>query len=108
MTGVDSVVRQRLEVEGIVQGVGFRPFVHRLATGLGLAGWVRNDAGSVVVEVEGPAAAVDAFARRVRADAPPLAAVVAVAVTDVATVGADTFAMTANLSVCIAFWCRLR
>ena len=45
--------RTRVRVEGIVQGVGFRPFVWREATSRGLAGWVSNDASGVVLEVEG-------------------------------------------------------
>lgn len=67
--------RLRLRISGVVQGVGFRPFVHRLAGELGLIGHVGNDAAGVFVEVEGPAAAVDAFTVRVRQDAPPLARV---------------------------------
>src|SRR5512144_1685386 len=62
-------------VEGVVQGVGFRPFVWRLATELGLAGRVRNAAGRVEVEAAGPVAALDAFAKRIRTDAPPRARV---------------------------------
>ncbi len=62
-------------VEGVVQGVGFRPFVWRLATELGLAGRVRNAAGRVEIEATGTAAALDAFARRLRTDAPPRARV---------------------------------
>ncbi len=64
-----------LLVEGVVQGVGFRPFVWRLATELGLAGRVRNAAGRVEIEAAGPPAALDAFARRLRTDAPPRARV---------------------------------
>lgn len=62
-------------VRGVVQGVGFRPFVHRLAARLGLAGWVRNVNGAVEIEVEGEPAALDAFARALAAEAPPLAQV---------------------------------
>jgi hydrogenase maturation protein HypF len=62
-------------VEGVVQGVGFRPFVWRLATELGLAGRVRNAAGRVEIEAVGPPAVLDAFARRLRTDAPPRARV---------------------------------
>jgi hydrogenase maturation protein HypF len=73
-----------LLVEGVVQGVGFRPFVWRLATELGLAGRVRNAAGRVEIEAAGSSEALDAFARRLRTDAPPRARVerVTVAVMD--------------------------
>jgi len=66
---------ERIEVAGVVQGVGFRPFVWRLATGLGLDGCVGNDAARVFVEAAGPAAALDELARRIVAEAPPLARV---------------------------------
>ena len=62
-----------LTVEGVVQGVGFRPFVWRLATELGLAGRVRNAAGRVEIEAAGTIGSLDAFARRLRTDAPPRA-----------------------------------
>ncbi len=71
--GLRSPVRRRIEVRGIVQGVGFRPFVWRLATELGLDGWVRNDAAGVTIEVEGDRARIDALAARLVADAPPRA-----------------------------------
>jgi hydrogenase maturation protein HypF len=58
-----------------VQGVGFRPFVYRLATELGLNGWVRNDSQGVEIELHGPAVAVDALLGRLAAEAPPLARV---------------------------------
>lgn len=64
-----------MRIEGIVQGVGFRPFVHGLATRLGLAGHVGNDVDGVFVEVEGPVADIEAFLLALRRDAPPLAAV---------------------------------
>jgi hydrogenase maturation protein HypF len=60
-------------VAGIVQGVGFRPFVYSLATGLGLTGLVGNDSDGVFAEVEGSQAAVDEFLHRLERDAPPLA-----------------------------------
>jgi hydrogenase maturation protein HypF len=72
---VTQVVGRRVRVSGTVQGVGFRPFVHRIATGLGLAGWVGNDAQGVVLEVEGPGEAVAAFLSSLERDAPPLAVV---------------------------------
>ncbi len=85
-TAIDpgAVVRSRLRVVGVVQGVGFRPFVHRLATELGLSGCVGNDTEGVFVEVEGPAAHVEDLVHRLRRDAPPLATVMAVECTTVA------------------------
>ncbi len=68
-------VRIQVRVTGTVQGVGFRPYVYRLAGELGLAGWVLNDAHGVLAEIEGPGAAVDAFVARVAREAPPLAIV---------------------------------
>ncbi len=64
-----------LLVEGVVQGVGFRPFVWRLATELGLAGRVRNAAGRVEIEAAGDPATLDELARRLKSDAPPRARV---------------------------------
>ncbi|MEE8193370.1 MAG: carbamoyltransferase HypF [Gemmatimonadales bacterium] len=62
----------RLSVTGVVQGVGFRPFVHRLALEHGLGGWVRNEAGEVRISVEGRKAAVKAFVHDLVDKAPPL------------------------------------
>jgi len=67
-----------VEVYGTVQGVGFRPFAHRLATSLGLAGWVRNEDGHVVSVVAGTPAALSEYAARLDTDAPPLAVVTSV------------------------------
>ncbi|MFN2571453.1 MAG: carbamoyltransferase HypF [Gemmatimonadales bacterium] len=63
----------RVSVRGVVQGVGFRPFVHRLATRLELAGWVRNASGDVQIQVEGAPESIDAFVRELRSESPPLA-----------------------------------
>jgi hydrogenase maturation protein HypF len=67
--------RVHARVAGIVQGVGFRPHVFRLAEQLDLAGWVLNDERGVELEVEGEATALEEFLTRVAAEAPPLAAV---------------------------------
>jgi hydrogenase maturation protein HypF len=71
-----------VRVTGVVQGVGFRPFVYNLATDLGLSGWVLNTSSGVEIEVAGPAARLEEFVVRLRSDAPPLARVEQVAVTD--------------------------
>jgi hydrogenase maturation protein HypF len=84
-------VRSRLVVSGVVQGVGFRPFVYALARELGLSGQVANTAAGVVAEVEGPVAAVTAFGDRVRTDAPPLAVVRAVTREPVPPLGGTDF-----------------
>ena len=73
-----EAVRRRYTVTGVVQGVGFRPFVHRTAADLGLSGFVGNAAGEVFVEVQGEPDAVAAFAQRLVAQAPPLARIAAV------------------------------
>ncbi len=65
----------RARVEGVVQGVGFRPFVHRLAGELALDGFVLNDERGVLVEVQGSPERVERFLARLRTDAPPLAIV---------------------------------
>ncbi|MDQ6841452.1 MAG: acylphosphatase, partial [Actinomycetota bacterium] len=67
--------RTRVQVRGTVQGVGFRPFVYRLAHEAGLAGFVRNDEHGVLLEVEGPARRVQSFLERLSTEAPPLASV---------------------------------
>ncbi len=71
-------MRTRLRVRGIVQGVGFRPFVHRLAGRLGLSGFVRNDGAGVCIEIEGPDAAVETFRAALTREAPPRARIDAV------------------------------
>ena len=63
--------RRTLLISGAVQGVGFRPFVYRLASELGLGGYVRNESGRVCVEAEGPRVQLDELQRRIVADAPP-------------------------------------
>jgi hydrogenase maturation protein HypF len=72
---VGGLARRLLRVTGTVQGVGFRPFVYRIALRHDLRGWVRNDVHGVTIDVVGDAAALDAFERAVAAEAPPAARV---------------------------------
>jgi hydrogenase maturation protein HypF len=71
----DRTVRTRARVQGTVQGVGFRPFVYRLALEEGLAGYVLNDEQGVLLEVQGSAAAVERFMSRLQRETPPLAVI---------------------------------
>jgi hydrogenase maturation protein HypF len=75
VTAAAARVRARARVTGTVQGVGFRPFVYRLAHEQGLAGWVLNDDQGVLLEVEGAEAELSHFFDRLSAEAPPLARV---------------------------------
>ena len=86
-----SVCRILIRVRGVVQGVGFRPFVYRLARKHGLAGWVFNHSGGVEIEVEGLEAALAAFTHDLEAKAPPLARIEHVEVTDVPPNGDTAF-----------------
>ena len=77
-----ATVCRRIRVRGQVQGVGFRPFVYRLAQELDIAGWVRNDGEGVDIEAQGAADAIEALIARLETDAPPLASVAAVEVVE--------------------------
>jgi hydrogenase maturation protein HypF len=74
-----------------VQGVGFRPFVYRLATDLGLGGCVGNDSHGAFIEVEGPAEAVASFAERLQAELPPIARISHLIATPIPTAGQERF-----------------
>ncbi|MFG1810376.1 carbamoyltransferase HypF [Streptomyces sp. NPDC049040] len=84
-------IRRRFEVHGVVQGVGFRPFVYVTAAELALTGCVANTGAGVVAEVEGDAAAVEEFGRRLRAEPPPLARVESVAESEQDPLGGSGF-----------------
>lgn len=84
-------VRVAVRVVGVVQGVGFRPFVHQVAGRLGLSGFVGNDVHGVFAEVEGAPPEVERFVRALEAEAPPLAVVDDVRVREVPAVGGAGF-----------------
>jgi len=96
VTGVLARTRLRIRVEGIVQGVGFRPFVHGLAGGYGLGGFVGNDAGGVLVEVEGDPGALAGFVADLSERAPVLAVVERVATQPVPVRGEHRFLIVAS------------
>ena len=91
-----DTVRRRLRIRGIVQGVGFRPTVYRLAAERGLGGWVLNDAEGVLVELEGPADRIDDLLAALRRDPPPLAHITAIASTAVPLEGERDFRIAAS------------
>ncbi len=93
---VIALIRTAIRVEGIVQGVGFRPFVYTLATGLGLAGHVGNDVDGVFVEVEGPPAAISEFLVLLERDAPPLARIERITTAPMTPSGSPSFAIAAS------------
>src|SRR4051794_21038004 len=91
-------VRRRFEVRGVVQGVGFRPFVYVTAAALSLSGSVANDSAGVVIEVEGDPDALAQFAVRLREQAPPLAVVESVRTSDLPVVGGTGFSIAESRS----------
>ncbi len=87
LTSQSITARLALHISGVVQGVGFRPFVYRLATELQLNGWVLNSAQGVFVEAEGDPSTLEQFRRRIEDDAPPQAQIHAVVATSLPPVG---------------------
>ncbi len=87
----NEIALRRINVHGVVQGVGFRPFVYRLAHEHALTGWVLNHSGGVSIEVEGPLAVLDAFLRDLQAKAPPLACIEGISAADYPPNGYATF-----------------
>ena len=93
MTSVEPIIRKRLLVTGVVQGVGFRPFVYRLARLHGLAGWVCNTSRCVEIDIEGTPASLAAFLGRLETEAPALARVESVVAQDAEPAGLEGFAI---------------
>ena len=83
--------RHRIIIEGIVQGVGFRPFIYQLAGRFGLAGSVCNDNRGVTIEVEGEASALQGFAEAIRSEKPPLSVVQSVVIQALSVQGTAGF-----------------
>jgi hydrogenase maturation protein HypF len=77
--GRTALETRRYQIRGVVQGVGFRPFVFRVAEAHAVGGWVRNDSEGVVLEVQGPPGVLEEFIVEVRTGAPALARIESVA-----------------------------
>ena len=86
-----ALVRKRIRVRGIVQGVGFRPFVYNLAHQLGLGGYVLNSSAGVTIEIEGDEQAIAQFISTLRNSPPPLAQIEEFSVADLEPAGEDAF-----------------
>src|SRR3984957_15023285 len=92
LTRPDAATRAvRLRITGVVQGVGFRPFVYRIARANGIAGWVLNGEDGVHVTAEGSAESVELFIEAVRSSPPPAARVATFEITSVDATGFDAF-----------------
>jgi hydrogenase maturation protein HypF len=86
-----SMLRLRIIIHGAVQGVGFRPYVYRLAASLGLTGWIINNSGGVYIEVEGERGTLEQFLLRLPREAPPLAFIASLEFSFLDAVGFDGF-----------------
>ncbi|MGO9777475.1 MAG: carbamoyltransferase HypF [Terracidiphilus sp.] len=89
-------VRRAALIRGVVQGVGFRPFVYRLALEEGLAGCVGNDTDGVTIDIEGPEEHVAAFLARLRSEQPPMARIDSVTVSELVVTGDAEFRIVAS------------
>ena len=83
----------RISVKGIVQGVGFRPFVYRMAGEFGLKGWVLNSSAGVFIEVEGKEQQLKEFARQLVENPPPLAVIRSCTINEIAPQGFEEFSI---------------
>ncbi len=91
LASVENVIRRRFDLRGQVQGVGFRPFVYRLACAHGLSGFVANDGHGAVIEVEGGSAALSVFEADLTQKLPPLARITSIARCCTAPLGSAGF-----------------
>ncbi|MGA7235851.1 MAG: acylphosphatase, partial [Bryobacteraceae bacterium] len=93
-----TAVRKRIEIQGIVQGVGFRPFVHRIAKRLDIRGWVLNTSDGVVIEAEGSETDILRFLRALETELPPLARIERLRLSDHAPRGDADFVIEDSVS----------
>ena len=86
-----DILLNKVTIRGVVQGVGFRPFVYNLAERFGLSGWVLNNSSGVEIEAEGPRGAVEAFVIALRDEAPPLSRIESLEAQEAPPQGYDHF-----------------
>lgn len=86
-----TLERRRLLIQGAVQGVGFRPFVYRLAGEIGIGGWVSNSAQGVLIEAEAPSATLDTFQAQIEAQKPPHSSIQRIVVEAIPATGTTNF-----------------
>ena len=98
MTTTETPKLVRISVRGVVQGVGFRPFIYQLATKHRLTGWVLNTSGDVKIEVEGKQEALDRFLKDLQNDAPPLAHIDDISIEGAAPAGYTIFEIRHSLA----------
>lgn len=96
-------IGRRVHVTGVVQGVGFRPFVYGLAVRHDLTGWVRNTSAGVEIEVAGNPAALEAFLQDLRRQPPPLARLDSIDTWETSVNGTDRFEILASLKIADAY-----
>ncbi len=92
----EKIARRKIRVCGVVQGVGFRPFIYRLAQEEHLTGFIGNDTDGVTIEIEGPPASLDAFIGRLISEAPPLSRVDSLDIDDAEPAGDIAFRIVAS------------
>ena len=99
MNASSSLTRKRIEARGVVQGVGFRPFVYNLARGLGLCGFVMNSSAGVMIEIEGSEAELQDFLDTLQQHPPPLAHIDRIDISDVDVRGDSLFSIGKSLAI---------
>ena len=90
---MSKIVRKKILIKGVVQGVGFRPHVYKLALRGGLGGWVKNDASGVTIEVEGPGAALSEFIKDISRRSPPASRIDSVSSSPLPATGEKKFSI---------------
>ncbi len=97
MSPPETMCRKKLQVSGVVQGVGFRPFVYRLAQECSLAGWVKNTSSFVEIVVEGPYPTLESFVRLLHTQAPSLARIDSLTALEEEPAGLEGFSILESL-----------